>query len=136
MRVLGIAAVVATAALMAGCSSNSNSNSAPSSVTPTPANPAEVKDCHSQPQTRPSAIIITCADGNHSVSDITWSSWTDSSARGTGTEHRNTCTPSCAEGQKESMPVTVELTTPVNGIFTQMTLDSGNGKPETQPLPR
>ncbi|MGY2063509.1 hypothetical protein ACW9HQ_52165, partial [Nocardia gipuzkoensis] len=84
MRMLGIAATLAATILAAGCSSNSGDSS------------THVKDCGSQRQTRPASITITCADANHSISDISWSSWTGDSARGSGTEHRNRCEPSCA----------------------------------------
>lgn len=47
---------------------------------------------------KPTAIRVTCADGGWSLKDLTWSSWTSTSATGTGTLVYNDCKPSCVAG--------------------------------------
>ncbi|MFI9507935.1 hypothetical protein [Nocardia sp. NPDC052566] len=134
MRVLGLAAAAAAvAALLAGCGTKDgeSATTTPSSAAPSV---AQLKDCGGKPVMRPASITVTCADANLSVTDITWLSWTDRDARGTGIEHRNNCQPDCAAGQQESMQVTIELSGPVNGVFAQITL-AGSGAPESYPLP-
>ncbi|QIS21524.1 hypothetical protein [Nocardia terpenica] len=134
MRSLIPVVVVAVCALC-GCSHDGGGTGSASS-TSSAAGSAHVRDCRSQLQARPSEIVLTCADANHSVSDITWESWTSDSAQGSGTENKNTCEPSCAEGQHLSAPVTIRLSNPADGVFTQLEITQHDGKSETERLPR
>jgi hypothetical protein len=55
---------------------------------------------------------------NHTeLTGITWSSWGDGTAQGTGTLADNTCTPDCAAGNDNKFQATIKLTgiQPVNG---------------------
>jgi hypothetical protein len=49
-------------------------------------------------QTRPTEIVLACADGNAYVNHIHWTAFGGATARGTGTYVFNTCTPNCAAG--------------------------------------
>lgn len=51
------------------------------------------------PAIRPDVIITGCGDGGQYFADISWSSWTASSAAGKGTEFVNLCKPNCAAGR-------------------------------------
>jgi hypothetical protein len=77
---------------------------------PVPSDPAHIYtwDCE-YPEKKPATITITCADGGISVNKITWNSWSNSGASGTGTFSENLCEPSCAEGKVVSAPVTISL---------------------------
>jgi hypothetical protein len=69
-------------------------------------------DCTS-PSFEPTAITVTCADAGWSLNDLAWSSWTSTSAIGTGTLVYNDCKPSCAAGHFHRVPGTrVVLTDP------------------------
>ena len=61
---------------------------------------------------KPSKIIIACGDGNLYVTELKWSSWGTTSAKGAGTGHQNTCTPSCAQGRFKTYPLAVKLSSP------------------------
>ena len=61
------------------------------------------------PVQRPAEIMLTCADGGMIVTDITWTTWTSKQALGTGIYSQNMCEPSCAEGTREDVPVTIKL---------------------------
>jgi hypothetical protein len=55
---------------------------------------------------RPSSIILACADANLYVAKITWSGWSTKNAHAKGTLHWNTCTPTCVSGTMKSAPIT------------------------------
>ena len=61
------------------------------------------------PVQRPETIMLTCADGGMVVTDIKWQSWGVNGAAGTGIYSQNMCDPSCAEGERVAVPVTVRL---------------------------
>ena len=64
------------------------------------------------PIQRPAQIMLTCADGGMIITDITWKTWTSKQALGTGIYSQNMCEPSCAEGSREDVPVTIKLSEP------------------------
>jgi len=67
----------------------------------------------SGPAVKPSAIVLACGDGNDSLINLTWSSWTPTTATATGDYTDNTCTPDCANGTFVSAPTTVRLRYPM-----------------------
>jgi YVTN family beta-propeller protein len=80
----------------------------------------------------PSEITISCADNNQYLSEITWSSWTATSAQGHGTLYLNDCTPDCAGGTFQTSPTSVTLSDPVRSnsqglVFSMLTWISLNG---------
>jgi hypothetical protein len=58
---------------------------------------------------KPSSIVLACADDGVRVEDLTWAYWTATGARGQGTLLENQCVPNCADGKFAKYPVTVAL---------------------------
>jgi hypothetical protein len=81
-------------------------------------------DCE-LPSYKPEAITLTCASGGFYLDQITWNTWSEEGATGSGIFHENLCEPSCAEGESVSEAVNVTLTelTPRKGKFYLRTLD-------------
>jgi hypothetical protein len=71
-----------------------------------------VINCLFKPQTRPSSLILTCADANDVLSRLHWVSWAPGAAFATGIEQINNCTPNCAAGKFVNYPVLVNLWRP------------------------
>jgi hypothetical protein len=98
--------------------------------------PSEVLtwDCEF-PIYKPETVMIYCGDGGAYVAKITWNSWSQDEATGTGEYYKNLCKPDCADGQIVHAPVNISLTdlTPRKGKFYFRTLDmssvSGNDFP-------
>jgi hypothetical protein len=63
---------------------------------------------------RPTTLTVTCADGNESLTGLSWSSWAKAGATATGTLETNDCKPDCADGHQIRYPATVTLTDPLN----------------------
>lgn len=57
---------------------------------------------------QPSELVLYCADAGQILTSISWSSWGDDTASGTGQSVTNTCMPNCAEG--DFVTVDVDLT--------------------------
>jgi hypothetical protein len=53
---------------------------------------------------------------------LRWTVWSSGRAAGNGTVWFNTCTPDCADGRFQRMPLTLTATRARNGHFTRMTL--------------
>ncbi len=67
-----------------------------------------VFDCPGQHAlVRPKSFILTCADANSQLDNLSWSSWTPGLASATGTLEVNDCTPYCAAGHFHSYPAIV-----------------------------
>ena len=78
---------------------------------------------------KPSSITLTCADGGMYVSDITYSSWSETSAEGQGMFSMNDCNPDCADGNMINTPVTISLGKPKQDsqgkfIFSELIINS------------
>jgi hypothetical protein len=65
-------------------------------------------NCNNE-QFKPKRIVIACGDAGIFLGKLKWSSWSASSAKGTGTYNQNDCTPDCAAGKFKSTPVKVTL---------------------------
>ena len=57
----------------------------------------------------PGGLVLTCADANTYLKDVTWTTWGGRIAIGRGTLVENTCTPDCAAGKYVSEPAAVAL---------------------------
>src|ERR1700722_2320299 len=57
----------------------------------------------------PSSIILACADSGIGIQDLEWTSWSASTAAGTGLLWEDLCTPSCADGTYGHYPDAVTL---------------------------
>lgn len=65
-----------------------------------------VFDC-GHAQIRPRDFILTCADGNSYLANLSWSTWTTPFPTATGTQMLNNCIPYCADGTFHKYPVDV-----------------------------
>jgi len=65
-------------------------------------------DCETA-QYKPESITITCADGGIFVEKIQWSTWSKEGATGMGIYSENLCEPNCAEGERVTAPVKLNL---------------------------
>ncbi len=65
------------------------------------------------PSVEPRTIVLACGDGNASLTGLTWSSWTKTTAAAAGEYTHNTCTPDCANGTFVTVPATIRLGYPV-----------------------
>lgn len=65
-------------------------------------------DCE-YPEYKPSTIMIFCGDGGAYVDKITWNTWGQDGAQGTGQYFKNLCEPNCADGTIVHAPVNVSL---------------------------
>ena len=109
---LGFAVSTATAstghpaAASHGASSGHRASAGHPAAPAKPAGLPEVYNClHAQ--VRPGSFTLACADGNSYLAHLSWSSWTASSASGTGTQMINDCVPYCAKGKFRSYPADV-----------------------------
>jgi hypothetical protein len=80
---------------------------------------------------------VFSSNSGDTVTDIVWSSWTDSTAIGRGTWASNSCDPSCALGKVTDYPTTVTLADPVGGRFARLIQEQTGpyGKTYTYNLP-
>jgi hypothetical protein len=86
----------------------------------------------------PSSIVLACADGNASLINLNWSSWTATGAVGSGTFRHNLCQPDCVDGQFAFDPTQVRLSYPIeSGAGQQFSVVSYTygGHTETELLP-
>jgi hypothetical protein len=60
---------------------------------------AHLMTCTKVLTTKPSNYVLSCADANARFQGVTWSSWTSTSASGSGVLVENDCTPYCAAGK-------------------------------------
>jgi hypothetical protein len=81
------------------------------------------------PLVKPGTFIVSCADANSSLGQLSWTSWTPGLASATGTLEDNDCTPYCAAGHFHAYPAVVVLwgdaavkNHPGEHAYTQMTL--------------
>jgi hypothetical protein len=105
----GIAVAAAALGFVMSTATASTSHPAASSHRAAAAKPAggpEVFNCR-RAQVRPGSYTLACADGNNYLARLSWSSWTASSASGTGTQEVNDCVPYCAAGKFRGYPADV-----------------------------
>ena len=58
---------------------------------------------------KPKSVTQFCGDGGAGVTNIKWSTWGSSSAKGTGTYYINGCDPDCADGKISYSKVNLSL---------------------------
>lgn len=86
--------------------------------------------------TKPSSIVLACADDGVRVEGLTWADWTAEAARGQGTLLENQCVPNCAAGKFARYPVTVSLfgvePSSKGQWFSRLRLTWGRDRPPNQ----
>ena len=93
-----------------------------------------IVNCAGKIVTKPKQITITCADAGIALTKITWNSWSDNAATGTGTLTWNTCLPkTCAAGIVQRYKVGITLgglaSGPNANVFSQVALTFPKGGP-------
>jgi hypothetical protein len=58
---------------------------------------------------QPAELVLYCADAGQILTQVSWTSWGEATAKGIGNSISNTCDPSCAEGVFETVAVEVTL---------------------------
>lgn len=87
-----------------------------------------------EPQVRPSALLVSCADGTLFLAGLHWSRWDRTEAIASGTATHNDCVPTCRFGRLTGRRVVVRLyraRTCRNGEreFTRFTFTFARGAP-------
>jgi hypothetical protein len=135
---------------IAGCQGNQASSAASTAVTASPvaagatasptstgaSRPGVIANCTNPLSSEPSSIMLTCADAGVGVQDLTWTSWTASSAAGQGLLWENTCVPDCAEANLAHYPVGVTLSAVKASAkgpwFSRLTITWEGSRPHNQ----
>ncbi len=69
-----------------------------------------IVNCAGKTVTKPTSIVITCADAGVAINKIKWSSWDLNAAKGSGVLSWNTCLPkTCVAGVTVKYPVSITL---------------------------
>ena len=89
-----------------------STTTAPTTTAPPPLPVVQTCGPGSAQGIRPTTIFIGCATGDVSLTNITWTSWSASSAVGSATYNVNQCDPSCAAGNTTAVPASIMLTGP------------------------
>ncbi len=74
---------------------------------------------------KPVELVLYCADAGQILTEISWSSWTNEEAVGSGTSTTNDCEPNCAAGTDVVTKVDIKLLKPVESaegrlVFSQI----------------
>jgi hypothetical protein len=123
VRIAAICGVIGMAALVGACGGSDTKVLFPAECT--------------DPTYKPKQIVVTCADANTVVRGITWKSYGDETAAGSGTAYVNACDPNCAAGKFQKFPATVKLSGPKDcgkdrTQFTQLVVTYTGAGPVTQ----
>lgn len=82
---------------------------------------------------KPTDLVLTCADANTMLTELTWAGWSNGRAKGAGTFEVNDCQPTCVAGTTREYPVRVLLSkVKVQGgerLLTKATLTFAKARP-------
>lgn len=89
----------------------------------------------------PESLSLACADNNYMLNELKWSGWNSPQATATGQAWINTCEPSCAEGERKQLPVTVTATEQRTcgynlDVYTRLRVEYSDETKATEPLAR
>ncbi|WP_405138801.1 serine/threonine-protein kinase [Nocardia sp. NBC_01388] len=111
----------------------------PSTTLPAPviAPPSVIARCNATPEIRPVRLSSLHCGTNADIwiDNLTWTRWDENTAVASGTEHFNTCEPSCSAGNErlDAVTVTLDNVAPFDNVYTRITL--AGDYPETDTLP-
>jgi hypothetical protein len=131
----GLLAMAAAAVLGVSITAASSASARPATpnLPDRPDRNVAVLNCLGRPQVKPGSFVLACADGNSSLTALSWSSWTPKLASATGTLVQNDCLPDCASGHLHGYPVLAVLWGPVayahGHHFSQVTLIFPGARP-------
>jgi hypothetical protein len=116
-RVAGWAGIVCAALLVTACNTqNSPTTMATDAPNPSVAYLAQGQDIHGKLLFEPACNGFGCAlsgDSTSFLSKMTWRTWSETKAVGTGIDKLDGCNPNCAAGPVYSVPTVVTLSNPV-----------------------
>lgn len=72
-------------------------------------NEATIFNCVDEYENQPRNLIITCADANMGIENISWKSWNTVEASGEGVFYENNCSPDCATGSLIRQEAEIQL---------------------------
>ena len=83
---------------------------------------------------KPVELVLYCADAGQILTEISWSSWTNEEAVGSGTSTTNDCEPNCAAGTDVVTKVDIKLLKPIESaegrlVFSQIEMQYENPQP-------
>jgi hypothetical protein len=119
---LSVAAIVLAAALLA-LSATALAGS----------KPLLIGNC-AKPKFKPANVILACGDASLGATGVSWTSWTQKAAVGSGTGQLNDCNPDCVRGKVKTAPMSLRASKPQtcsNGrrIFTKLAYTWTSGAP-------
>jgi hypothetical protein len=87
-----------------------------------------------KPQFKPANVILACGDASLGATGVSWTSWTQKAAVGSGTGQLNDCNPDCVHGKVKTAPMSLRASKPrtcSNGrrIFTKLAYTWTAGAP-------
>jgi hypothetical protein len=116
-RVAGWAGIVCSALLVAACTAQAGPSVAVTDApNPSVAYLAQGQDIHGKMLFEPACNGFGCAlsgDSTSFLSKMTWKTWSDTEAVGTGIDKLDGCNPNCAAGPVYSVATVVTLSNPV-----------------------
>ena len=95
--------------------------------------PLLIGNC-AKPKFKPANVILACGDASLGATGVSWTSWTQKSAVGSGTGQLNDCNPDCVHGKTKTAPMSLRASKPrtcSNGrrIFTKLAYTWTSGAP-------
>ncbi|MGH3253535.1 MAG: hypothetical protein ACRDOI_45995 [Trebonia sp.] len=100
-----------TAGTSQAATTHSSTGAAASPTSADGSRPGVIANCTNPLSSEPASIMLGCVKADIGTQDLTWTSWTDSSAVGKGQLWENTCVPDCAAANLAHYPVKVTLST-------------------------
>jgi hypothetical protein len=106
------------AVALTGCGASAASEPAPrqtatasTTASPTVQSVVRMPSC-TGPLYRPDEVVIACGDGNARIKRLQWTTWSVTSATGTGVWEQNDCRPDCARGRFHPYAVRLVVSNP------------------------
>jgi hypothetical protein len=88
---------------------------------------AAMLGCLSQRMVRPSSYTLGCGSGTYVITNVHWTVWGRTDARGTGKYVLNTCTSTCSDDNNVSYPATFNAhglrSTPGGMVYQSLTIN-------------
>jgi hypothetical protein len=89
--------------------------------------PVAMLGCLSQRMVRPSTYTLGCGSGTYVITNVHWTVWGRTDARGTGKYVLNTCTSTCSDDNNVAYPATFDAhglrRTPSGMVYQSLTIN-------------
>jgi hypothetical protein len=90
---------------------------------------AKIAECGGHAVTRPSSLVLFCADDGETLTKLHWSGWGKLSATATGYDLVKICVPDCAAGRHASYRADVKVSGLKAGRYTKLTVTFPSKRP-------